>query len=99
LAWAALLQVNYVLSYVSCETRSTWMLHLSAAIALAVVALGALAARRAWTTVSSDQSPLDDAGFGLTRAMALSGLVLCAWFALVIVATEVPVLVLRPCTP
>ena len=31
--------------------------------------------------------------------MAIGGLALCAWFALVILATEIPVLVLKPCTP
>ena len=44
LAWAALLQANYVLSYVACEQRHPWMLHLSAGVALALVGLGALAA-------------------------------------------------------
>ena len=33
------------------------------------------------------------------RFMAIGGLALCAWFALVILATEIPVLVLKPCTP
>ena len=33
------------------------------------------------------------------RFMAIGGLALCAWFALVIIATEIPVLVLHPCTP
>jgi hypothetical protein len=30
--------------------------------------------------------------------MALGGLALCAWFALVILATAIPVLFLHPCT-
>ena len=37
LAWAMLLETNYVLSYVACEQRHTWMLHVAAAIALMVV--------------------------------------------------------------
>ena len=37
LAWAALLEMNYVLSYVACEQRQTWMLHLAAGVALALV--------------------------------------------------------------
>ena len=34
LAWATLLEINYVLSYVACEQRHTWMLHLATAAAL-----------------------------------------------------------------
>jgi hypothetical protein len=98
LAWAAQLEVNYILSYVACETRTTWMLHLSTAIALVVVGFGALAARRAWPAASADTQAAGDTALTRTRAMALSGLVLCAWFALVILATDVPALVLRPCT-
>ena len=35
----------------------------------------------------------------LGRRAALGGLAMCAWFALVIVATDIPVMVLNPCTP
>jgi len=31
--------------------------------------------------------------------MVIGGLALCLWFTLVILATEIPVLVLHPCTP
>jgi len=99
LAWAAQLEVNYVLSYVACETRTTWMLHVSTAMALMVVGLGAAAARRAWTAATADARPPGDVAVTRTRAMAVSGFALCAWFALVILATDVPALVLRPCTP
>jgi hypothetical protein len=96
-AWAALLQTNYVLSYVACEQRHAWMLHVVTAAALLLVALGA---RMAW--VAAPGLGIDDepASPGLSRArfMAVCGLTLCAFFALVILATEIPVLVLRPCT-
>ena len=99
LAWAALLEVNYVLSYVSCELRTKWMLHASTAVALVLVALGAAAAWRGWTAVSADEAGPQDVRVARARNMAIGGLALCAWFALVIVATEIPVMVLRPCTP
>jgi hypothetical protein len=100
LAWAALLQTNYVLSYVACEQRHTWMLHLSAAVALALIAAGAYAS---WTAAplggAEDEASPDPADAAVNRArfMAISGLALCAWFSLVILATEIPVLVLQPC--
>jgi len=36
--WAALLETNYALSYVACEQRRTWMLHLSTAVAILLIA-------------------------------------------------------------
>jgi hypothetical protein len=105
LAWAALLETNYVLSYVACEQRHEWMLHMTTAIALTLIA-GA-----AWLTWRASPAALhyegerepstDPAETAVIRArfMAIGGLVLCAWFALVILATEIPVLVLKPCTP
>ena len=97
LAWAASLEVNYVLSYVACETRARWMLHLTTALALTLVGAGAIAAAQAWR--ASTRHAVDDATLARVRFMALGGLAMCAWFALVILATEIPALVLRPCTP
>jgi hypothetical protein len=98
-AWAALLEVNYVLSYVSCEVRSKWMLHLSTAVALIIVGLGAVAAWRAWRASAADEAGPQDTRVARARTMAVGGLAMCAWFALVILATEIPAVVLRPCTP
>jgi hypothetical protein len=101
LAWAALLETNYVLSYVACEQRQTWMLHLSVGVALAVVAAGAVSSWRAapppWSDGTSTH-PVETAEVRV-RFMATGGLALSAWFALVILATEIPALVLHPCTP
>ena len=102
LAWAALLQTNYVLSYVACERRQTWMLHLATALAIIVIAMGGLTAWRAMRRSDSDDSEsLDTAQTALkrTRFMAVGGAILCAWFALVVFATAIPTLVLHPCTP
>lgn len=105
LAWATLLETNYVLSYVACEQRHEWMLHVTTLVALAAVAGGA------WLSWSAAPPRLgyederhpstEPAETSVTRArfMAIGGLALCAWFAIVILATEIPVLVLKPCTP
>jgi hypothetical protein len=111
-AWAALLETNYVLSYVACEQpalsgaegRHTWMLHLATVVALAIVAAAALAAWRAAPPLedgADDEPSIDPAETAVSRArfMARAGLALCAWFAIVILATEIPVLVVKPCTP
>ncbi|HET7694812.1 MAG TPA: hypothetical protein VFK57_03830 [Vicinamibacterales bacterium] len=101
LVWAALLQTNYILSYVACEQRQKWMLHLATAIALALVAAAAAAAWRAAPPRQDDEHASEHPG-GTSllrrRFMALGGLALCAWFAVVILATEIPALVQHPCT-
>ena len=102
LAWAALLETNYALSYVACEQRHSWMLHLSAAIALALIGAAAAVAWRAAPPLRGDDPPSSDPHANAViraRFMAIGGLALCAWFAVVILATEVPVVVLKPCTP
>jgi hypothetical protein len=102
LAWAALLQTNYVLAYVACEQRQSWMLHLATGVALALVAAAAVIAWRAAPALGADDHEADDprvASLLRARFMAMGGLALCAFFAIVILATEVPVLLLHPCTP
>lgn len=95
-------ELNYVLSYVACETRQTWFLHLSAFVAIAAVAAVAV-----WAWRASDGHPLSDehptdplsdetrrqrarwmSGFGV--AMSLTSI-------LVILSMEIPVVVLRTC--
>jgi hypothetical protein len=104
-AWFVLLETNYVLSYVACGQRQTWMLHLAAAVALMLVAGAAAAAWRAAPPPGGDglggAVSTDPARTRVIRArfLAVAGLALCIWFAVVIVATEIPVLVLRPCAP
>jgi hypothetical protein len=104
-AWSALLETNYILSYVACEHRHTWMLHVAVAVALSIVAGGAAFAWRAAPPGLSyereREASTDPANTATIRArfMAIAGLALCAWFAVVIIAMEIPVLVLKPCTP
>jgi hypothetical protein len=104
-AWSALLETNYILSYVACEQRQTWMLHLAAAVALALVAAAASftwrAAPHGLSYDGEREVSTDPVATEVVRArfMAISGLALCAWFAVVIIAMEIPVLVLKPCTP
>ena len=102
LAWAALLQTNYSMSYVACERGSKWMLHLATLVALLLVWGAAWLAWRAKPPGEDDSGPSIDPGkTGLLRArfMAIGGLALCAWFTLAILAFEVPALILKPCNP
>jgi hypothetical protein len=100
--WSAVLETNYVLSYVACEQRHEWMLHLSALTGLGLIGLAALGLWRARPPGFDDSEPStapEKTAVMRARFMVVGGLALCAWFALVILALEIPVLVLKPCTP
>ena len=100
IAWLTLLEVNYVLSYVSCESQQKWFLHAAVAVSLALVAG---AGYLAW--VSGPPEDTQDRTAPVTRStaevrarwMALAGLGLSLWFILVILTMEIPILVLRAC--
>jgi hypothetical protein len=94
------LEVNYVLTYVACETQQTWFMHAAVLVAAALVgASGWLA----WThgPAHSDRRPTPPATPETTenraRWMSIAGVLTAAWFVLVILSFEIPVLVLGPC--
>jgi hypothetical protein len=98
--WFTLLELNYVLSYVSCECRHKWFLH---AAELAAVLIVAAAAYTAWRfgppQDSQDRTPPVTRSTAEIRArwMAFAGVGLSLWFILVIVAMEIPILTLKVC--
>jgi threonine/homoserine/homoserine lactone efflux protein len=100
--WATVYETNYVLSYVACEQRHTWMLHAVTLAGVALIALAALDLWRARPPGFDDSEPsIEPRETAVVRArfMVIGGLAMCAWFALVILATDIPVVVLKPCTP
>lgn len=101
LAWSSLLEVNYAMSYVACEARHNWMLHLASALALLLIAASAYVAWRAAPPLGDVEEPsLSPEKTAVVRArfMAIGGLAMCAFFFIVVVATEIPVLILPPCS-
>jgi hypothetical protein len=99
LLFLALLETNYVLTYVACERRIEWPVHAASAVAFVLVGLAGLSAWRTASTVATDIESTDP---GTTRDarvrfMALGGAVLCLGFMLVIIAMEIPAVVLTPC--
>jgi hypothetical protein len=102
LIFLAVLQANYVLSYVACETRQTWFLH---AVTLAGVLLVAVVGWRSWAIGVAGaplQSPSDgELGPSTSKSRAVwmgyAGAGLNAWFAVAIASMDIPVLVLRTC--
>lgn len=101
--WLVLLEVNYVLSYVSCETRQTWFLHLATLVAILLVGGAGL-----WGWSASLGDPMQEEPettpplSGKTsrqrvRWMAAASAGMSIFFIIVILATEVPILVLKTC--
>ncbi len=100
--WLGLLEANYVLAYVACETRSTWFMHVAVGAGLLLVAAAGCGAWAAsfGNRLADDVGapPLSDATrIERSRWMSLAGVALSLWFMVVILAMEVPLLVLREC--
>jgi hypothetical protein len=95
IVWLAILEANYVLSYVACESRQTWFMH---AITVAGAGLVAAAGWLAWGT-GREAAGADWNAWtrSLEGWMALGGVLLTAWFVLVILTMEIPIVVLHVC--
>ncbi|HVL66496.1 MAG TPA: hypothetical protein VM364_04450 [Vicinamibacterales bacterium] len=109
-----LLEANYVMAYVACETRNTWFMHLATAVALLLVAGAGYAAwsgydgnlredaQRGVEAVAARVEGLSAPGSKETnrqrsRWMSLGGIIISIWFFVVILALEIPILVLKEC--
>src|SRR5687767_5977940 len=89
IAWLMLLELNYVLSYVSCETRQTWFLHLASLVAILVVGAAGLWGWRASMDhhlAEEEVSPplSENTSVQRVRWMSAAGAAMSLWFILVI---------------
>jgi hypothetical protein len=96
------LELNYVMSYVSCESRTTWFLHLATILAALVVAA---AGWWGWSATLGDPMEAGKPTPPLSartaqqrvRWMAAAAAGMSLFFVIAILAMEVPVLVLKTC--
>jgi hypothetical protein len=96
------LEFNYVAAYVACEVRATWFMHLATFVAAGIVATAGLLSWRARIIpMAPDVEPTlplsDTTGIQRSNWMSVAGLAISAWFVLVILAMEIPILVLEEC--
>jgi hypothetical protein len=91
IAWLISLEAGYGLSYKACAARATAFLLAATLAPLIIIAVAAWAVHRTEPASAPDY----DARWPVW--MARAGLMLCAFFALVILANAVPTLVLDPC--
>jgi hypothetical protein len=96
-AWALTEQLSYMLTPTACWTGRHVILHLVPLTTLLIVLAGALVARSRWQREPEGSTEKGFPEDSRVRFMAAAGFWLCVAFALAILATEVPNLVLRAC--
>jgi hypothetical protein len=100
LLWLVLLEADYALAYNACDEQSNWFL---GALAAGSLLLGAAAGFSAWRAAPPEDSDEHSAPWTIrtreirARWMSISAIAISAWFALVMLAMMVPIVVLRPC--
>lgn len=94
-AWALHLQVSYTLAALACDDAWRFSIHAMTALSLVVALTGLYVARRNWQA-SLGGAP-DGHRLDRSRFMAIAGLGLSAFFAIVITAQWIPTLFLEPC--
>lgn len=102
LVWLVLLETNYVLASVACETRRTWFLYVCSLAALAIVIAAGMWGWRAQIDdpVQPDHAtpPLgEETALQRVRWMALAAAIFSAGFALLIASMQIPVIVHGVC--
>jgi hypothetical protein len=90
-SWLLSLELGYALSYKACGARAAAWLQ---AAALSPMVLIGIVAWAIWR-LAEVAAPDFDRRWPVW--MARAGLILCAFFALVILANDVPIVVLQPC--
>ena len=95
LAWLLTLEVGYAISSWTCARDHHGVLHVVTALGVGLALAAGVVSWRSWLALGT--RPDDGPGVPRQRFMAGVGLATSALFALVIIAAEVPVLVLRGC--
>jgi hypothetical protein len=96
-AWALDLTVSYAIVQWTCGGGPHVVLHLISVVSLLIVGGGALASWRALGLASAEERDDGARPDEWGRFMALLGLVMCALFAVVVIAGAIPRLVLDAC--
>ena len=97
LAWYLHEQASYMLSPSACDAGSHLMLHLVTLGTLLIALAGGALAWSRWKASPEGSTEKGDPEESSLRFMALAGVGLCVTFALIILAAEIPNLVLRVC--
>ncbi|BBA32902.1 uncharacterized protein sS8_0937 [Methylocaldum marinum] len=94
-AWALHLQTSYSITPFFHGPGSTLALYLVTLAALAIAAAGGLIARRNWQRAGAAWPGGEGGVIARSRFMALSGMIISAYFFVIILAQAVPIMILR----
>jgi hypothetical protein len=97
LVWLVFLQLNYMLAPSACLSQNKVMLGIVTVVALFGTVGPAFAAWRAWHHTGATGQTEEGGAIGRSRFMALSGIGLSALFALVVLASAIPIIFLGAC--
>jgi hypothetical protein len=91
-----------MLSYVACETRQTWFLHVVTAAAVILTAAAGVWAWRAGQGPADLPEPLTppvspETCDARARWMAHAAVASTVWFIIVMLSMSVPIAILQPC--
>lgn len=92
-AWMLNLETNFALAPLACTTGSKFMLQAVSAVALIIAITSAVTSWMQWEKLPVEHNPTQQRA----RTLALSGILLSAMFALVIIAQTLPHFILSPC--
>ena len=100
IVWLTMLEGNYLLTYVACESGHKWYMHV---VVLAAIALVGTAGYLSWIYGPPGDPEIDtppvtrETSEQRARWMALYVIASSIWFIIVILANEIPILVLHAC--
>ena len=101
IAWAVHLLATYSLTQTACTDHRQWLLHLVSLAVLPIPVAGGIVAARLWRRLPAGSTgSISHGGDDLrsrSRFMALSGMVMSAFFVLAIVAQWIPAWILGAC--
>lgn len=97
-AWGLHLGASYLLVEPACDSLGVWVLYAAALASMALALAGIGLAWRTWNRLGRGWPRAAGGVIGRSRFLALSGLVLSAYFLLLVIAQAIPMLLISPCT-
>jgi hypothetical protein len=99
LVWFAQMEVKYALTPWVCTTNNHIVMHAISALAMLISAGAALLAWSAWKKLGNGIPGQTKDQIARYRFMTISGIALSCMFFLVILAQEIPNIMVGPCLP
>lgn len=99
LTWVVSFELNYAMVPFACQSRSTWPLHSTSVVALAIASLGLIAAHHTWS--AAGKVALTDHADSIHRNafLGMFGLLFSGTLMVLIAAQWIPVFFVDPCNP